>query len=106
MTSPLNSKRKSTQRWDERAGCAGKVRFETHDMAQQVASSRARGPHNIRRGCYRCPQCHGFHIGRRNELGKNKQTERRRNLEELRQAEAEQDEKDEARVLQQQHTGL
>lgn len=103
MTSPIA---KGSREWSAASGCAGKVRFDSHQLAAQVNTDRKKSRGNTRRGVYHCPACGGFHIGRRNRLSKTTKLDPRRVIEQVRQAEAEQAEKDETRVLQQQRAGL
>jgi hypothetical protein len=97
MTSPIA---KGARQWNAESGCAGKVRFETHQLAAQVNTDRKKSRGNVRRGIYRCPACNGFHIGRRNRISKQSKLDPRRVIELARQQE------DETRELQQQNAGL
>ena len=49
-------------REDKRASsCQGKERFDSFAMAKKVADRPNRL--HCRRAPYRCPHCHGFHLG-------------------------------------------
>lgn len=56
------------------SGCEGKERFATFTLADQVAKRNTR--QRMRRQPYRCPHCHGFHLGTPS-LGRKKQQVRR-----------------------------
>lgn len=43
------------------SSCDGKQRFDSFEMANRVATRPNRL--HCRRAPYRCPHCHGFHLG-------------------------------------------
>lgn len=57
------------------SGCAGKERFATFTLADQVAKRGTR--QRMRRQPYRCSLCQGFHLGTPSLGSKKKQQVRR-----------------------------
>lgn len=75
------------------AGCTGKTRFESFDLANRINRKRNKGRNKFQRGAYHCSVCLGWHLGRRNTLNKQKERDMAR-------------EKDETRIQQQLSAGL
>lgn len=55
------------------AGCTGKTRFDSFDLANQINRKRNKGRNNFKRGAYHCSVCLGWHLGRKNALNKQKE---------------------------------